>query len=243
MTVLAMSAVGAVAALAAASGPTAISSGGDLHESLGQGDTKPFQQALTYEAQGFPVVLRLRPPDSHWGGIQFSSGRFRFVQLNHSRTGSVPRHGVGYITIEAGTGSTSSVAATAQRLHSTLKMKVGPLKPTRVAGFAGEMFDATILDFDPGQYEAAAQRGISLVPFTTNHHCGYCTATMHGETQDAKFAAKDQLFRIIVVGVRGKTVVIYIESSYHDQPKYLPVETFPTFLPYAEKMLGALSFR
>jgi hypothetical protein len=155
----------------------------------------------------------------------------------------VPRHGVGDITIEAGSGSTPSVAATAARLHATPKMKVGQLKPTHVAGFAGEMFDATILDFDPGNYDSAAQRGISLVPYTTNHHCGYCTDTMHGETQDAKFAAKDQLFRIIVIGVKGKTVVIYIESTYHDQPKVLPAQTFPTFLPYAQRMLAALSFR
>jgi hypothetical protein len=232
----------AFAGAATAAAPT-ISGGGDVHESLGQGDTTALQQGVTYTAARFPVVLRLRPPDSHWGGRQYVSGRFAFVQLGHSRTGSVPRHGVGDITIEAGSGSTPTVAATAARLHATPKMKVGPLVPTHVAGFAGEMFDATILDFDPGTYDPAAQRGISLVPYTTNHHCGYCTDTMRGETQDAKFAAKDQLFRIIVIGVKGKTVVIYVESTYHDQPKFLPAQTFPTFVPYAQKMLAALSFR
>jgi hypothetical protein len=76
----------------------------------------------------------------------------------------------------------------------------------------------------------------------TNRHCGFCTKTMHGETQDAKFAGKGQLFRIMALDVRGKTVVIYLESIFADQPKFPPATLFPTFLPYAQQMLASLRF-
>jgi hypothetical protein len=61
---------------------------------------------------------------------------------------------------------------------------------------------------------------------------------------DYKFAGKGQLFRIMVIGVRGKTVVIYVESSFSDSTtrKHPPTETFPTFLPYAQKLLSMLTF-
>jgi hypothetical protein len=36
---------------------------------------------------------------------------------------------------------------------------------------------------------------------------------MHHETQGVKYAGKDQLYRIIVLGVHGKTVVTYLESA------------------------------
>jgi hypothetical protein len=65
---------------------------------------------------------------------------------------------------------------------------------------------------------------------------------MHGETKDVKFAGKGQLFRIIVIDVRGKTVVIYVESGYADQPRFPPAKTFPTFSPYAQQMLASLRF-
>jgi hypothetical protein len=84
--------------------------------------------------------------------------------------------------------------------------------------------------------------GISLAPFTTNHHCGFCEETMHGETLDVKYAGDGSLFRIIALGVRGKTVVIYIESDYANQPRFPPTKTFPTFLRYAQKMLATLTF-
>jgi hypothetical protein len=83
---------------------------------------------------------------------------------------------------------------------------------------------------------------VSFAPFTTNHHCGFCNNTMKGETKDVKFAGTGQLFRIIVADVRGKTIVIYLESNFADQPKFPPARIFPTFLPYARQMLSTLTF-
>ena len=221
---------------------------GDNHGSVGQspnhpgaqGDHPHLVQGVTYQASAFPLPIRLRSPDAYWGGAQFESRRFRFVQLFHNhRTGDPPLKGVGLITFESATGATPSVAATVQHLHGTPQIDAGPITPARVAGFAGKQFDATIVGTDRRPPDAA---GISLFPFTKNLHCGFCTRTMHGETLDAKFAGKGTLFRIIVLGVRGKTVVIYLESLFAVQPKYPPVKLFPTFLPYAQKMLAAVRF-
>jgi len=106
-----------------------------------------------YQASAFPLALRVRPPDALWGGAQYESGRFSFVQLHHLRTGNVPLHGVGDI------------------------------------------------------------------------------------------AGKGQLFRITVLEVRGKTVVIYVESTFAEQPRLPPNKVFPTFLPYAQQMLSSITFR
>src|SRR6266516_3046604 len=129
LTVLAMvcSAL-AASAVAIASAPVDLHDGGNLHEGIGQGDTKPLQRGVTYQASAFPLALRLRPPDGRWEGVQFESGRFRFVQLHHLRTGSVPLHSIGYITLEAGKGPTGSVAQTVARLHATPHIEASSIK-------------------------------------------------------------------------------------------------------------------
>jgi hypothetical protein len=227
----------AVASTASAAATPDLHDGGDQHEGVGQGDTKPLKQGITYQASKFAVAVRVRPPDASWGGGQLESGPYTFVQLNHLRTGTKPLHGVGFITLEAARVSTPSVDGAIKRLHATPHMHAGPIKPTRLAGFTGKQFDATITAIDkPGS------GGLDLVPFTTDLHCGFCTKTMHGETKDVKVGVPGQLFRIIALDVRGKTVVVYIESIYADSPKFPPAKLFPTFLPYAQKMLANVTF-
>jgi hypothetical protein len=214
------------------------------HESIGQGDTKYVQRGIAYQANEFPIAFRLRPPDDHWGGVQYKSGTFRFVQANHLRTGSLPLHGVGYITIEAGIGSTPSAAMALRNLRATPHVDEGQTKSVRVAGFAGKEFDATIVGTDspPICKTIRCAKGVSLAPFTINRHCGFCTHTMHGQTEDVKFAGTGQRFRIIVIDVRGKTVVIYLESIFAAQRRLPPAKIFPTFLPYAQEMLANVAF-
>jgi hypothetical protein len=244
-TVLAVAACGlAILGVASAFGSVNLHDGGDLHEGIGQGDTKPLQHGVIYQASAFPVSLRLRPPDGNWEGVQFESGRFGFVQLHHLRTGNVPLHAFGYITVEAARGSTPSAEVTIRRLHATPHIDASSIKAARVGTFAGQTFDATIVGSDrpPICKTVRCARGVSFAPFTTNHHCGFCNNTMKGETKDVKFAGTGQLFRIIVADVRGKTIVIYLESNFADQPKFPPARIFPTFLPYARQMLSTLTF-
>ena len=164
-----------VSAAAQASGPVNLYNGGDLHESVGQTDEQPMSSGKPYTARTFPLSVTVRAPDALWGGVQLQSGKFRFIQFHHQKVGKVPLHGWGFVTLETSTGPTPSVAATAQKLHSTPLLEAGPLKAIHVAGFSGKAFDATVSGVDPGN------RGISLTPFTTPLHCGFCEDTLHGE--------------------------------------------------------------
>jgi hypothetical protein len=69
---------------------------------------------------------------------------------------------------------------------------------------------------------------------------------MHGETQDVKFAGEGQVFRVFVLNARGKVVVVYVESLFagttaQARKKFPTSKLFPTFLPYAQKMLASIS--
>jgi hypothetical protein len=154
--------------------------------------------------------------------------------------------GVGYITLESATAATPSAAKTLANLRATPHMKVGPTRAITVAGLRGKVFDATVTGSDlsgtcPGG--GACPKVVSLAPFLKNHHCGYCGDSQFQprETHDVKAALKGQLFRIIVLRARGRTVVIYIESIYAVQKKHPPAKQFPTFVPYAQKMLAHIT--
>jgi hypothetical protein len=156
---------------------------------------------------------------------------------------------VGYITLESAKVATPSAAKTLANLRATPHMSIGPTKAVTVAGLRGKMFDATVTGSDlsgtcPGG--RACPKVVSFAPFRTNHHCGFCGDAKlqpHRETLDVKAALKGQLFRVIVVSAHRKVVVIYIESIYAIQKKHPPSKLFPTFLPAAQKMLSAISFR
>jgi hypothetical protein len=225
--------------IAGAAGPIVLGDGGDLHEGVGQADLKTkLESGSVYTASKFPVPLKIHAPGPLWGGVQLESGKYRFIQLGHQHVpGTAPLTGTGLITLESATSSTPSAARTLANLRATPKMRAGPTRATRVAGRRASMFDATITAIDrPGA------GGLAIVPFTVNHHCGFCTKTMHGETKDVKVGRPGQLFHILVLRTRGRTVVIYVESNYADQKRFPPTKTFPTFLPYAQKMLAAISF-
>lgn len=228
-----------IVGVAVAGSPKVLGNGGDLHEGVGQADFKThLAQGSVYTANRFPVPLEIRAPTAQWGGVQLESGKYRFIQLSHLRPpGAPPLTDVGYITLESATTATPSVAKTLANLRATPMLKKGPTKRTRVAGHRASMFNATVTGDDgPGA------GGLSIVPFTVNRHCGFCTATYHGETKDVKVAGRGQLFRIIVLRAHGRTVVIYIESIYAVQKKHPPATQFPTFLPYAKKMLAHIAF-
>ncbi len=241
----------AVAAFAAAGAAGAVGSldlhnAGDLHEGMGQSDTKDLLKGVTYTASAFALAVKIHPPDALWGGVQHETRGYRWVQLSHHHVpNTAPLTGGGYITLESATVATPSAARTLANLRATPHVHVGPTKAVSVAGVQGQMFDATIAGSDNSPYchthHCAA--GVSLAPFTKNLHCGFCTNTMHGETQDVKFAGKGQIFRIIVLNVHGKVAVIYIESNFADQKRFPPANIFPTFLPYAKEMLANITFK
>jgi hypothetical protein len=229
----------ASAAMATASGVIVLGNGGDLHEGVGQADGGTMlDRGSVYTANKFPIALKIHPPTPQWGGVQLESGKYRFIQLNHLRPpGTPPLTGVGYITLESATAATPSVSKTLANLKATPKFKTSPTKPTRIFGLPASTFNATVTAIDrPGA------GGLSINPFTVNHHCGFCEKTDHGETRDTKVGEPGQLFRIFVLRVHGRTVVIYVESAYGAPKKKTIAEMFATFLPYARKMLAHISF-
>lgn len=236
------------AGMASAAGTPDLNNAGDPHEGIGQSDTKPLQHGTSYAASRFAVSVKVRPPDTLWGGDQLESGNYRFIQLNHLHVPDTsPLTGDGYITLESAKVATPSVANTLANLRATPHVSFGPTKTTRVGRLRGSMFDATITGSDlsgtcPGGHPCPAV--VSFAPFLPNHHCGFCGDAKIDphETLDVKAAIKGQLFRIIVLSAHGKTVVIYVESTFPEQKKFPPTKIYPTFLPYAEKMLAAVSF-
>jgi hypothetical protein len=246
--------IAALAAVSAASagGSLDLYDAGDQHEAMGQSDSKDLLKGATYTASAFPVAVTIRPPDALWGGVQHESGGYRWIQLSHGHVPSTPpTTGSGYITLETATGATPSAALTLANLRATPHMKLGPVTSVRVAGHAGKSFDALITGVDVTKYcranRSLCSSGISLAPFRTNLHCGFCVNTMHHETQDVKFAGDGQVFRIIVLTARGKVVVIYLESNFAGttasaRKKFPTAKNFATFVPYAREMLASISF-
>ena len=242
LLLVAMSSVG----IASAARSINLHDGGDLHEGIGQTDLgSKLRQGHTYTAAKFAVAVTIRSPDALWAGGQNESRSYRFIQLGHlHRAGAPPLYGVGYITLESAKVATPSAAKTLANLRATPHMSIGPTKAVTVAGLRGKMFDATVNGSDLKGTCAgggACPKVVSIAPFRTNHHCGFCDPRR--ETLDVKAALKGQLFRVIVVSAHRKVVVIYIESIFADQKKHPPSKLFPTFLPAAQKMLSAISFR
>jgi hypothetical protein len=238
----------AIGGVATAGGAVVLGNGGDLHEGVGQADFKTqLARGSVYTANKFPVALRIHTPGPQWGGVQLESGKYRFIQLGHLHVlNTPPLTGVGYITLESAKVATPSAAKTLGKLRATPNMKIGATRGITVAGLRGKVFDATVTGSDlSGTCPGGGQcpKVVSFAPFLKNHHCGFCGDAKYQrrETHDVKAAVKGQLFRVIVLRAHGRTVVIYLESTYTGSKKHPPATTFPTFLPYANKMLAHIS--
>jgi hypothetical protein len=214
----------AFAALGITLASSRAAAGGKPPELLGSSKAAaPLRAGVAYHAAVFPLPLRVTAPEGGWIGNQyrtFSHGRplFAWVQLT--------RAGVrGLATIETAYGPTPSVAATIARLRiggSHLPDEhIGGTTfqeptPVRVAGYSGQQFDGNVW----GIY------GRTFVPFTPKTH--------GASPADHIYVGKDEAFRIIALNVRGKTVVLTLESAE------LPAEQFPAFLDSASRLLASI---
>jgi hypothetical protein len=88
----------------------------------------------------------------------------------------------------------------------------------RLAGFSGIQFDGKVT----GQ-------GHAFIPFSPRLH----VAAFYPDTY---FLDGGELFHFDVLNVRGKAVVVLLESAA------LPADQFPAFLTSAQAILGSLSF-
>lgn len=198
------------------------------------GRLTPLRAGVTYQATQLPIALRLKSPNRGWSGAQWTSGdhyfqgggppHFGWVHIGHQPL-TLTEPPLGLITIMTAYGRTPSVAATVNVLrtrgHGATYEATTPVK---LAGFSGIQFD--------GQAVGATQPSCScrhfFIPFSTSSHSA-------GYFPD-EYPVYGNAFRVIVLNVRGKTVVVYIENVA------LPVEQFPAFLSKADRLLALLRF-
>jgi hypothetical protein len=176
-----------------------------------------------YQASSFPLGLRLTAPDGTWAGTQWTTSSrgkktFGWVAVGHGGTSATsPPQGV--ITIVTAIGPTPSVSATVARIHQGGSgITFQKPSPARVAGYTGTQFDGSVWGIF----------GHSFVPFTPKTHGASPSDSWHTD--------KGEAFRFIVLGVKGKTVVVFEESFG------LAADRFPAFLTDARRVLGSLRF-
>lgn len=186
----------------------------------------PLKAGVTYQASNLPLALRVTSPDASWLGAQWKSSArgehstkppfFGWVWLSDSFENSAPQ---GLIQILASYTRTPSVAATVRNLrtrgHGATYQATSPVT---LNGFRGTQFDGTVVG-----------RSHTFIPFTATQNI----ARFYG---DATHFDKGEMFRIIVLNVRHKTVVIWITTAQ------LPPGDFPTFLAAANTILKSLKF-
>jgi len=195
---------------------------------------------ITYGASSLPIAVRLTPPDGSWAGAQWKSGRLPAEQAErlHIRDEGGPPHfgwpAVGHggttpdalprgvIVIMPAYARTPSVAATVDGLRTRGHgATYEPSVAVTIGGFSGIQFDGRRLPTASHLF----------VPFSPRSHAG----GYFPSARDA-FGVYGPVFRLIVLGVRGKTVVIYIDSVA------LAADEFPAFLAKADSILGSLRF-
>jgi hypothetical protein len=217
-TSLALVAVTACAAAAGGAPPDLLRSGPKDTQAA------PLRPGVTYQASLFPIPLRITPRGAWWGDQYRTTVRgspaFGWAQF--------ARPGVrGSISVVTSFGATPSVAATIARLQAGGShapetnqggIEFGAPSPVTIAGYSGQQFDGDVW----GIY------GHRFVAFTPK--------TRGASPPDAWGMDEGETFRVVVLDVKGKTVVIYLESAE------LPAKQFPAFLASARPLLDSLRF-
>jgi hypothetical protein len=185
------------------------------------GSLTTLRGRVTYQASSFPLTLRITAPNATWSGAQWkttSRGKpvFGWVGFGQGPL-TAPPHGV--IQIVTAYGSTPSVAATVGRLHTGGSgVTYQPTTGAKVAGFSGRRFDGVVF----GRF------GHVFIPFSAK--------TGGASPPDSYRLEAGEVFRIVVLDVKGKTVVVFLDNVT------LPAEKFQAFLASANRLLSSLTF-
>jgi hypothetical protein len=192
------------------------------------GKVAPLRRGVTYQAnRSFPIALRLTPPDESWSGAQWKTSAHGFFSKKPPFFGWIdaaqaPTQGaepLGAIVMVTSYTRTRSATATATYLRTRGHgATYEATSHVTVAGFFGLQFDGTIV-----------AKEHAFIPFTPQSR----SARFYG---DAFYLGKGAVFRIIVLQVRTKTVVLFISNEG------LPPDQFPAFLAKADNLLQSLKF-
>ena len=195
------------------------------------GQLTPLHTGTTYQASLFPTPLRVRVPTPGWSGAQWKSGsdyfrgggppNYGWVHFARGSTSGIPR---GLISIMTAYTRTPSVARTVNVLRTRGHgATYEPTSPVTVAGFTGIQFDGRITGA-----KNVDHTGHFFIPFSVVSHAA--------KYYPDEYPVYGDVFRVLVLDVLGKTVVVYIENVA------LPPQQFSAFLTKAEQMLGSLRF-
>jgi hypothetical protein len=218
---------GCLAASAAGSTPP------DLKQSYlftSAGHLTPLHAGTTYQASLFPIPLRVRVPTPGWSGVQWKSGSDYF------RGGGPPNYG--WVHFARGAiGIPQGPDLDHDRLHAHFlghpnRERAAHARP-RCNLRADLTGDARRLLRDPvdGRITGAKNfdhTGHYLIPFSPVSHAA--------KYYPDEYPVYGDVFRVLVLDVRGKAVVVYLENVA------LPPEQFPAFLTKAGHLLGSLRF-
>jgi hypothetical protein len=156
--------------------------------------------------------------------VQFTilaTPHYGWVHVGRGSTRGIPQ---GLISIMTAYAATPSVAATVQVLRTRGRgASYEPSSPTTIAGYHGIEFDGRIVGAKNQDHT-----GHFFIPFSAQSHAAGYFPDEYGVYGD--------VFRVIVLDVRRKTVVVYIENVG------LPASQFPAFLEKADQMLKTLRF-
>jgi hypothetical protein len=184
------------------------------------GKFTPLKAGVSYQASSFPLALRVTPPDGTWAGAQWkmsSHGQPAFGWIAVGRTPLDNPRGV--IEIETAFGPTPSVAGILARLRSAGSgANYGKTTRVTVAGFPGWQIDGNVF----------SRFGHVFVPFSPR--------TGGASPPDSYRLDKGETYRVVVLDVRGKRVVVFMDSFK------LSPEEFAAFLPEAHRILNSLKF-
>jgi hypothetical protein len=193
------------------------------------GRPTPLRAGVAYTASpSFPIGVRL-VPQSGWSGAQWRTGlgpgrvgRAKppfygwFGLLRGSRT-TPP---LGAITVMTAYARTPAPSAVANRLRTSGRgATYGPVSTVTVGGFSGSQFDGQVV-------------GVRhfFIPFSrTSKNARYYS--------DGFDLDKGGVFRVIVLNVRGRAIIIYVDKAA------LPAARFSAFLSGpAAALLKSLTF-
>jgi hypothetical protein len=193
-----------------------------------------------YQASSFPIALRLTV-SAGWNGAQWKANQWspQEIERRHLKCPRVcqpPYYGwvaiakgglsakgppQALILIMTGFDRTPSVANTLVALHRPSDVSYEQTTRVALAGTTGMQF--------AGQTVGGANR--FFTPFSPPSHGAA------GSTADAiEIDGSGHPFRVTVLSVRGKTVVVLVGSLV------LSPDDFQKFLPQADRVLGSLRF-
>jgi hypothetical protein len=207
---------------AAAAGPRDLPMTETFH---GNWHTTKLASGVAYQASVFPIGLRVTPPDASWAGAQWKDATwpkvapfYGWAAIDQGGTNpNVPPRGE--IAILTSYARTPSVAATVATLRTRGRgASYEATSTTTLGGFPAVQFDAQIT----GKFH-------QFLPFSKPTS----KAEPHGDSYGAD---QGQHLHIIVAGVRGKTIVVFMNNVS------LSADQFPTFLAKADAVLETLKF-